>query len=91
MGLKEKRLVESVLFSASKPISVDDIKEATGMTSKKINKTLEELIKDYNEIRKNDTSMEVIKAGDKSIPVISKPCSCRKTVIEPAPQHRSNA
>ena len=65
MGVKEKRLVESVLFSASKPISINEIKEATGLSPDKIKKTLQELIEDYNVTRKNDTSMEVIKAGDK--------------------------
>jgi len=65
MGVKEKRLVESVLFSASKPVSVSEIKEATGLGREKIKTTLEELIEDYNVTRKNETSMEVIKAGDK--------------------------
>jgi segregation and condensation protein B len=65
MGVKEKRLVESVIFSASKPVSINEIKEATGLSSNKIKKTLEELIEDYNVTRKNETSMEVIKAGDK--------------------------
>ena len=65
MGIKEKRLVESVIFSASNPVSINEIKEATGLTSNKIKKTLEELIEDYNVKRKNETSMEIIKAGDK--------------------------
>ena len=65
MGVKEKRLVESVLFSASKPVSVSEIKEVTGLGREKIKTTLEELIEDYNVTRKKETSMEVIKAGDK--------------------------
>ncbi len=65
MGIKEKRLVESVLFSVSKPISIKEIKEATNLSPKKISETLEELIEDYNVTRKNETSMEVIRAGDK--------------------------
>lgn len=65
MGVKEKRLVESVLFSTSDPIGVSEIKKATGLTSQKIKKTIDELIEDYNVTRKNETSMEVIKAGDK--------------------------
>ena len=65
MGVKEKRLVESVLFSASKPVSINEIKEATDLTPNKIKKTLEELIEDYNVNRRDDTSMEIIKAGDK--------------------------
>jgi len=65
MGLKEQRLVESVLFSASKPVSLDEIKEATGLSPKKINEALDDLIKDYNVERKDETSMEVVKAGNK--------------------------
>ena len=48
MSVKEKRLVESVLFSASKPISINEIKETTCLSPDKIKKTLEELIEDYN-------------------------------------------
>ena len=65
MGVKEKQLVESVLFSTSKPVGVDEIKEATGLSPKKIDDALEELIGDYNVKRKNETSMEIVKAGNK--------------------------
>jgi segregation and condensation protein B len=65
MGSKEKRLVESVLFSAGKPISINEIKGATGLSTQKIKKTIDKLIQDYNITRKNETSMEVVKAGDK--------------------------
>ena len=65
MGVKEKRLVESVLFSASNPVSVNEIKESTGLSSQRIKKTIDDLIEDYNVTRKNETSMEVVKAGDK--------------------------
>lgn len=62
---KEKRLIESVLFSAGKPISIGEIKVTTGLTNKIIKKTIEELTKEYNVDRKNETSMEIIKAGEK--------------------------
>ena len=65
MSIKEQRLVESVLFSASKPVSINEIKESTGLTPNKIKKTLDELIEDYNVTRKDGTSMEIVKAGDK--------------------------
>lgn len=65
MSEKEKRLVESVLFSASKPVSINEIKESTGLSPKKVTGALEMLIEDYNVTRKNDVSMEVIKAGAK--------------------------
>ena len=48
MGINEKRLVESVLFSASKPVSINEIKEATNLSPNKIKKTIDELIQDYN-------------------------------------------
>jgi len=65
MGKNEKRLVESILFSASKPVSINNIKESTKLTPNKIKKILEELIEDYNVKRKDETSMEIVKAGDK--------------------------
>ena len=65
MGIKEKRLVESVLFSASKPVSINEIKETTNLSPEKIKTTLDELTQDYNVTRKNDTSMEIVKAGEK--------------------------
>ncbi|UCB58988.1 MAG: SMC-Scp complex subunit ScpB [Thermoplasmatales archaeon] len=72
MGVKEKRLIESVLFSTSEPISINQIKETTGLSSNKIKTSLEELIEDYNITRKNETSMEVIKAGEKYIMQVKK-------------------
>jgi len=65
MGAKEKRLVESVLFSAGKPVSINEIKQATGLSHNIVKKTIQELIQDYNINRKNETSMEIVKAGDK--------------------------
>jgi segregation and condensation protein B len=72
MGLKEKRLVESVLFSAGKPISINEIKETTNLSPEKIKTTLDELIEDYNITRKKETSMEIIKAGEKFAMQIKK-------------------
>lgn len=65
MGLREERLVESVLFSASKPVGIEEIKEASGLSKKKVTDALENLIQTYNVERKKETSIEVIKAGDK--------------------------
>ncbi len=65
MGKNEKRLVESILFSTSKPVSVNEIKETTSLTPNKIKKILDELIEDYSVKRKNETSMEIVKAGNK--------------------------
>lgn len=65
MGINEKRLVESVLFSASKPVSINEINKTIGLIPKKIKKILDDLIEDYNVNRKEETSMEIVKAGDK--------------------------
>lgn len=65
MGKKEKRIVESLLFSASKPLSINEMKNSTEISRKKIKDTIDELIEEYNVTRKNDTSMEIVKAGDK--------------------------
>jgi segregation and condensation protein B len=67
MGKKEKRIIESVLFSASQPVSIKNIKESTGFSTKIIKDTLKELMDDYSINRKNDTSMEIVKAGEKYI------------------------
>ena len=72
MGLKEKRLVESVLFSANTPLSIQDISEATGLVSKKVKTSLEALIKEYSVTRKHDTSMEIVKAGNKYVMQLKK-------------------
>lgn len=65
MVVREDRLVESVLFSASKPIGINEIKDATNLSKKKVINAIENLIQTYNIERKNETSIEVIKAGDK--------------------------
>lgn len=65
METNEKQQVESVLFSASSPISVQEIKEITGITSQKISSILRQLRKEYNEER--NTAMEIIKTGHKYV------------------------
>ncbi len=81
MGVNEKRLVESVLFSAGKPIGIKEIKDTTGLPTQKIKKTIDELIKDYNETRKNETSMEVIKAGEKYAMQVKKKYSDQSIMV----------
>ncbi len=81
MGVKNKRLVESVLFSATKPISINEIKDATGLGRKKIKETLEELIDDYNVKRKNDTSIKIVKAGNKYTMQIKNRYADKSTMV----------
>jgi len=72
MGKNEKRMVESVLFSASEPVRIKDIRESTGFSIKIVKDTLKELMDDYSINRKNDTSMEIVKAGEKYIMQLKK-------------------
>jgi segregation and condensation protein B len=65
MGVKEDRIVESVLFSAGKPLSIEEIQQATGLTPKHVMEAIDHLIQSYNVDRKNETSIEVVKAGNK--------------------------
>jgi segregation and condensation protein B len=65
MDGKNDRIVESVLFSASQPVGIREIQEATGLSKKQVDEALARLIQLYNVERKNQTSIEVIKAGEK--------------------------
>jgi len=89
MGIKEKRIVESVLFSAGKPISINEIKETTDLSPEKIKTTLNELIEDYNVTRKNETSMEIVKAGEKFAMQVKKEFT-DKSIMVTKPEIDSN-
>ena len=65
MGVKEDRIVESVLFSAGKPLSIEEIQQATSLTPKHVLEAIDHLVQSYNVDRKQETSIEVIKAGNK--------------------------
>ncbi|MEF8848560.1 MAG: SMC-Scp complex subunit ScpB [Candidatus Thermoplasmatota archaeon] len=81
MGKKEKRLVESVLFSATQPVSINKIKESTGISRKKVKETIDDLVEEYNVKRKDDISMEVVKAGDKYIMQLKEEYSPETTTV----------
>ncbi len=65
MSVKEDRLVESVLFSAGKPLSVEEIQETTGLPPKHVAEAIQHLMQSYNIDRKDATSIEIVKAGNK--------------------------
>ena len=65
MKKNEKQLVESVLFSASQPVSISQIKEATGLSRKKIRDLLTTLMEEYTTTRQS--AMEIIRAGEKYV------------------------
>ena len=54
--------MEAALFSAGRPVSVEEIGEATGLDPETIRTTLKKLIRSS---RNRDTSLEVVKAGAK--------------------------
>jgi segregation and condensation protein B len=72
MSIKEDRIVESLLFSAGKPLSIDEIQETTGLPAKHVTEAIEHLMQSYNIERKNDTSLEIVKAGNKFIMQVKK-------------------
>jgi len=65
MGNRENRLVESVLFSAGKPVSVEEIQGATGLSHAQVTHALESLMQAYDTERRDETSLEIVKAGNK--------------------------
>lgn len=65
MGNRENRLVESVLFSAGKPVSIEEIQSATDLSHAQVTHALESLMEAYDTERRDETSLEVVKAGNK--------------------------
>ncbi len=65
VNIKSKKLVESVLFSASKPVSINEIVNATELSRQTVRKAVKELITDYQ--TNKDTSMAIVKAGTKYV------------------------
>jgi len=81
MSIKEDRLVESLLFSAGKPLSVEEIQETTGLPPKHVNEAIEHLMQSYNVDRKNATSLEIVKAGNKFIMQVKKPFTDKSIMV----------
>lgn len=65
MNHQERQIVESVLFSATQPLSIAHMKELTGLSTKNIKKILEELMREYDQTR--DTAMHIVRAGTKYV------------------------
>jgi segregation and condensation protein B len=72
MSVKEDRLVESLLFSAGKPLSIEEIQETSGLPPRHITDAINNLMQSYNIDRKDDTSLEIVKAGNKFIMQVKK-------------------
>ena len=60
----KEKIVEAVLFSAGKPLTIDEIRDATGLSEKIIIDSLKKLI---NEYKNDNTALEVSKAGEKYV------------------------
>jgi len=89
MSVKEDRIVESLLFSAGKPLSIEEIQETTGLTPKHVTEAIENLMQSYNIDRKNDTSLEIIKAGNKFIMQVKKTFT-EKSMMVAKPEIRTD-
>ena len=72
MSVKEDRLVESLLFSAGKPLSIEEIQETTGLSPKHVSEAIDHLMQSYNIDRKNETSLEIVRGGNKFIMQVKK-------------------
>jgi segregation and condensation protein B len=81
MSVKEDRLVESLLFSAGKPLSIEEIQETTGLPPKHVTEAIDHLMQSYNIDRKNDTSLEIVKAGNKFIMQVKKSFSDQSMMV----------
>ena len=58
--MKSERIVEAALFSAAKPVTVTDLKEASGLDVRTIRSALKNLIDEYNG---SDRAIEISKMG----------------------------
>ncbi|HVL47359.1 MAG TPA: SMC-Scp complex subunit ScpB [Candidatus Thermoplasmatota archaeon] len=61
-GLDPVRVVEAALFSAGKPLGLDEIAQNTGLTSGVARDALKALAKEYDA---RETALEIARAGDK--------------------------
>jgi segregation and condensation protein B len=58
-GTKTKRVIESILLVAEKPVSARELSSCTGAMASEVQKSLAELISDYK-----DRGIKIIKKGD---------------------------
>lgn len=89
MSIKEDRIVESLLFSAGKPLSVEEIQETTGMSPKHVSDAIDHLMQSYNNERKDETSLEIVKAGSKFIMQVKKTFT-EKSMMVAKPEIRTD-
>ncbi|RLF52024.1 MAG: SMC-Scp complex subunit ScpB [Thermoplasmata archaeon] len=62
---EDEKIIESLLFSSSKPISIDDMRRITGMDGRRIRKAIENLIDIHN--NSDDSPVEIIRIENKYV------------------------
>lgn len=60
--MDDKRIIEAALFSAGRPLSIQELRDATGIDESIVRNSLKALIDEY---KTKDISIEVGKVGDK--------------------------
>ena len=58
--MKSERIVEAALFSAARPVTVTDLKDASGLDARTIRSALKNLMDEYNG---SDRAIEIAKMG----------------------------
>jgi len=61
--MEEAKIVESVLFSSSRALSLEEIGEITKLNGRAVKKAINNLIEIYN--NSDDSPIEIVKAGNK--------------------------
>jgi segregation and condensation protein B len=58
--VNSERMVEAALFSAAKPVTVTDLKDASGLDVRTVRSALKKLMEEYND---SDRALEIAKMG----------------------------
>jgi segregation and condensation protein B len=84
-----KKLIEAALFVSGKALSADEISQAIGVASVgAVNTMVTELMKEYES---RDTSMSILKIGDKYIMSVKEPYAGRVSGLAGAPDMSKGA
>jgi segregation and condensation protein B len=77
------KLIEAALFMASKAISIEELSKQTGVATKiNIEKIMDELINKY---KTSDTSLEIVKIGDKYMFSLKEPYASKVSSLAGGP------
>jgi len=59
---EDEKIIESLLFSSSEALSIEEMKEITNLSARRIKKAIENLVSIY---KSEDSPIEIVKAGNK--------------------------